>query len=104
MGANTISWRRIKGLNARHGTEFVHAVTWSHHDHWVWLCATHDGATFVYDKRADTVEPVEGDGTKTTTIRMLQTRASWSGQPLNEGEAEWLAELDERARSIGVLA
>ncbi len=98
MGANVISWRRIKGLNARHGTEFVHAVTWSHHDHWVWLCANHDGSTFVYDKRAGTIEPVTGDGTKTSTVRLLRERVPFAG------EREWLDALDERARSIGVLA
>jgi hypothetical protein len=94
MGANPIAWRRVKTLNRRMNERFVHASTSSHHEGGVhhWLCIRHDGTAVYVNPQTLESEPVD---TNTTTMSLLRSRdARWSGQ------AEWLAELDERQTEL----
>jgi hypothetical protein len=91
--ANTVSWRRVKALNARLGTDFVYAATRSHQDHDRWLCLRHDGFAEKIDMHTD--ERSVYTGRPTTMIRLLRTR-----RPEDDTEERILAELDRRAEEI----
>lgn len=98
MGLNTISWRRVKTLNARLGEQFVHAVVSSHHQHWYWTGIRIDGSSAVIDTRDMTVteeDPADPDYMQTTTQGLLRDRSR-----VTEHTADWLRTLDERAAEL----
>jgi hypothetical protein len=97
MGANVISWKRIRRLNERLGTDFIHAAVWSHADWRQWLCVRHDGSAAWVNIQSGVMEPCAQDdpSCSTTTISLLRTREvkPWTN-------TEWLDELDARFAEV----
>lgn len=92
MGLNTISWRRVKRLNARLDDRFIHAACSSHSDWWVWICVRHDGTALLVDTKTLETKPTLG---QTSTQHLLATRVT-----APHASAEWLAELDARQAEL----
>lgn len=94
MGVNSISWRRIKTLNRRLNERFVHAWTLSHGEHWWWFCIRHDGTAASVNVQTGELEE-DSDCEYSAAQKLLRSR-----NPRDTGQAEFLAELDQRAREI----